>query len=61
MSSRQLAQATVDGGAKYGISLQPGGTGSWQTFMPFFWPAGGEIVDADNNFTPQLPEPASTP
>ncbi len=47
----QLAQATVDGGAKYGISLQPGGTGSWQTYMPFFWQAGGEIVDADNNFT----------
>ena len=47
----QLAQATVDGGAEYGISLQPGGTGSWQTFMPFFWQAGGEIVDEDNNFT----------
>ena len=46
-----LAEATVDGGAEYGISLQPGGTGAWQTFMPFFWQAGGEIVDADNNFT----------
>ena len=46
-----LAQATVDGGAEYGISLQPGGMGAWQTFMPFFWQAGGEIVDADNNFT----------
>ena len=47
----QLAQAMVDGGAEYGISLQPGGIGAWQTFMPFFWQAGGEIVDADNNFT----------
>lgn len=47
----QLAQAAVDGGAEYGISLQPGGIGSWQTFMPFFWQAGGEIVDAENNFT----------
>ncbi len=47
----QLAQATVDGGAEFGIGLQPGGIGAWQTFMPFFWQAGGEIVDADNNFT----------
>ena len=41
----------VDGGAESGISLQPGGHGAWQTYMPFFWQAGGEIVDADNNFT----------
>ena len=47
----QLAQATVDGGAEYGISLQPGGTGAWQTFMPFFWQAGGEILDEESNFT----------
>ena len=46
-----LAQATVDGGAEFGISLQPGGIGAWQTFMPFFWQAGGEIVDEDINFT----------
>ena len=47
----RLAQATVDGGAEFGISLQPGGIGAWQTFMPFFWQAGGEIVDEDINFT----------
>jgi multiple sugar transport system substrate-binding protein len=47
----QLAQAAVDGGAEFGISLQPGGMGTWQTFMPFFWQAGGEIVDEENNFT----------
>jgi multiple sugar transport system substrate-binding protein len=47
----QLAQAQVDAGAQYGISLQPGGTGSWQTFMPFFWQAGGEIMDDEGNFT----------
>lgn len=47
----QLAKATVDGGAEYGINLQPGGIGAWQTFMPFFWQAGGEIADDDNNFT----------
>ena len=47
----QLAEALQGGGAEWGISLQPGGQGSWQTYMPFFWQAGGEIVDADNNFT----------
>jgi multiple sugar transport system substrate-binding protein len=47
----QLAQATVDAGAEYGLALQPGGTGAWQTFMPFFWQAGGAIVDEENNFT----------
>ena len=48
---KELAQAQKDAGAKYGISLQPGGQGSWQTFMPFFWQAGGEIVDEENSFT----------
>ena len=47
----QLAQTMADAGAEWGISLQPGGIGSWQTFMPFFWQAGGEIVDEENNFT----------
>jgi multiple sugar transport system substrate-binding protein len=47
----QLAEATAAGGAEWGIYLQPGGVGSWQTFMPFFWQAGGEIVDEENNFT----------
>lgn len=47
----QMVQGMVDGGAQYGISLQPGGTGSWQTLMPFFWQAGGEILDESNNFT----------
>jgi len=47
----ELATAQQEAGAKYGISLQPGGTGSWQTFMPFFWQAGGEIQDEDGNFT----------
>lgn len=46
-----LAEGLQSAGAEYGISLQPGGTGSWQTWMPFFWQAGGEIVDADNTFT----------
>jgi multiple sugar transport system substrate-binding protein len=48
---KAAAAAMQDAGADYGISLQPGGTGSWQTYMPFFWQAGGEIQDADGNFT----------
>ncbi|HYN34615.1 MAG TPA: sugar ABC transporter substrate-binding protein [Ilumatobacteraceae bacterium] len=46
-----LAEGLQAAGAQYGISLQPGGVGAWQTFMPFFWQAGGEIVDDDNAFT----------
>ncbi len=34
-------------GAKWGISLQPGGQGSWQTYMPFAWQDGAELVDGD--------------
>ena len=29
-------------GAKYGIYLQPGQTGSWQTVLPFAWSNGAE-------------------
>jgi len=47
----ELAAAQQEAGAKYGINLQPGGTGAWQTFMPFFWQAGGEIVDEELAFT----------
>jgi multiple sugar transport system substrate-binding protein len=35
------------GGAKWGISLQPGGQGSWQTYMPFAWQRGAELVDGE--------------
>lgn len=45
------AAAMQEAGAEYGISLQPGGTGSWQTWMPFFWQAGGEIMADDGTFT----------
>ena len=34
-------------GAKWGINLQPGGTGSWQTVMPFAWSNGAELTDAN--------------
>lgn len=48
---KALASGLQEAGAEYGISLQPGGIGSWQTFMPFFWQAGGEIADDENTFT----------
>jgi multiple sugar transport system substrate-binding protein len=37
----------AEGGAKWGINLQPGGQGSWQTFMPFAWQQGAELVEGD--------------
>jgi len=37
----------AEAGAEWGISLQPGGTGSWQTLMPFAWQRGAELVDGD--------------
>jgi multiple sugar transport system substrate-binding protein len=43
-------------GAKYGINLQPGGTGSWETVMPFAWSAGAEITgDDQKSFTLDTP------
>lgn len=32
------------GGATWGIALQPGGTGSWQSVLPFVWQNGGEVL-----------------
>ncbi|MHB8186957.1 MAG: sugar ABC transporter substrate-binding protein [Dermatophilaceae bacterium] len=34
-------------GAKWGINLQPGATGSWQTILPFAWSNGAEVTTAD--------------
>jgi multiple sugar transport system substrate-binding protein len=31
-------------GAKWGIGLQAGGTGSWQTLMPFAWSNGADLT-----------------
>lgn len=45
---KQMAQGMVDAGAEVGLALQPGGTGAWQTFMPFAWQAGGGIMDENN-------------
>jgi multiple sugar transport system substrate-binding protein len=34
-------------GAEWGINLQPGGQGSWQTYMPFAWQKGAELTEGD--------------
>ncbi|MBA2537039.1 MAG: sugar ABC transporter substrate-binding protein [Actinobacteria bacterium] len=44
------------GGAKWGIGLQPGGIGAWQTFLPFYWQAGGDILSEDGEFQLDSPE-----
>ncbi|WP_319458358.1 sugar ABC transporter substrate-binding protein [Micromonospora sp. RTP1Z1] len=43
------------GGAKWGVNLQPGQTGSWQTVMPFVWQNGGDVAK-DGKFTLDSPE-----
>jgi len=45
---KAFAQALQDeAGAKWGINLQPGGQGSWQTYLPFAWQRGAELVDGE--------------
>ena len=56
---KSMAKAMQDkAGAQWGIGLQAGGTGSWQTLMPFAWSAGAELTKDDGkayNFdTPEL-------
>jgi multiple sugar transport system substrate-binding protein len=44
-------------GAKWGVRLEPGGKGAWQTFMPFAWQAGASITDeSGTKFTLDSPE-----
>ncbi len=44
-------------GASYGLQLQAGNTGAWQTMMPFAWSAGAELTDADGaEYTLDSPE-----
>ena len=56
---KDMAKAMQDkAGAKYGIGLQAGGTGSWQSIMPFAWSAGADLTKDDGkayNFdTPEV-------
>jgi multiple sugar transport system substrate-binding protein len=48
---KALAVGMQEAGAEFGIGLQPGGTGAWQQWAPFFWQAGGEIMAEDGTFT----------
>jgi multiple sugar transport system substrate-binding protein len=42
-------------GAQWGINLQPGKTGSWQSVLPFAWSAGADIA-AGGKYTFDTPE-----
>jgi multiple sugar transport system substrate-binding protein len=49
---KTFAKALQDqGGAKYGIYLQPADPGTWQTLAPFVWQAGGNMVNDPANPT----------
>ena len=46
-------------GVEYGLNLQPGQTGSWQTVMPFAWSNGAELTNEDGTeYTIDSPEMA---
>ncbi|MFG1603468.1 sugar ABC transporter substrate-binding protein [Actinoplanes sp. NPDC049265] len=52
---KAMAKALKAGGAKWGINLKPGETGSWQYVMPFAWSNGARIAD-DSRYTFDTPE-----
>ncbi|MEV7229592.1 sugar ABC transporter substrate-binding protein [Polymorphospora sp. NPDC051019] len=52
---KAMAKAIQASGAQWGINLQPGKTGSWQTVLPFAWSNGANIAD-DNGYTFDSPE-----
>lgn len=52
-----MAKETQAAGATWGINVQPGQTGAWQTFLPFAWQAGAQLVSSDGKtFTLDSPE-----
>ncbi len=53
---KMAADLQSKGGSEWGISLQPGETGSWQTVMPFAWTNGAEVAtdDAYSFDTPEM-------
>ena len=55
---KQFAKDLQDkAGVEYGISLPAGGTGSWQTFMPFAWSNGAALTNEDGTeYTMDSPE-----
>ena len=45
------------GGAEYGINLQPGQTGAWQTMLPFAWSNGASVTnDGGTEYTFDTPQ-----
>ena len=50
------AKGLQSAGAQWGINLQPGATGAWQTFLPFAWQAGAELMSSDGKLTLDTPE-----
>ncbi len=56
---QMAAKMKEQDGVKWGISLQPGRTGSWQTVLPLAWSRGAEIAD-DKGYTFDTPEMVST-
>ncbi|MGZ5404118.1 MAG: sugar ABC transporter substrate-binding protein [Nocardioides sp.] len=47
------------GGAEFGLNLQPGTTGSWQTMLPFAWSNGASLTNEDGTeYTIDSPETA---
>jgi multiple sugar transport system substrate-binding protein len=52
---KEFVRGLQEAGASDGISLPPGGTGSWQTFMPFAWQNGVELSDGES-WTLDTPE-----
>ena len=53
-----MAKAMQDkAGAKWGIGLQAGGTGSWQSVMPFAWSNGADLTkDGGKGYNFDSPE-----
>lgn len=55
--SKFAADLESKGGAEYGLNLQPGQTGAWQTMMPFAWSNGASMTnDAGTEYTVDSPE-----
>jgi multiple sugar transport system substrate-binding protein len=55
-SLKAMAAGVQEAGARWGLNLQPGGTGAWQTFMPFAWQNGAAIVDDEGEYALDSPE-----
>jgi multiple sugar transport system substrate-binding protein len=53
---KQMAADLQEAGSQNGISLGLG-LGSWQTYLPFAWSNGAEVLDDNNEFT--LDDPAN--